>query len=121
MTKFGDTYQYQFYTEIILHDELENSIVSDACKRYPKESCGLIIGERYFSIPNIAKNPESTFQFDLYKFTQLVNEFGFSLIRAICHSHPEQINPLPSEQDKILKQNYGFNLVICGVCIDETV
>tara|TARA_R110002020_G_scaffold436880_3_gene647055 strand:- start:1044 stop:1424 length:381 start_codon:yes stop_codon:yes gene_type:complete len=66
-----------------------------AFEESPKECCGVITDEfNYVPYPNLAEDPENFFLLDPMA---LVNHYDNCW--GIFHSHPEQDNPLPSEND----------------------
>lgn len=66
--------------------EALNSIKEDAVKRYPQESCGLIVEGKYISCENIANKPTRDFKIKPEEYAYYSKKFG---IDAIVHSHSD--------------------------------
>lgn len=56
-----------------------------AIKDFPRESCGIVIGDEYFPCVNISSTPETDFEISPVEYLAL-KERG--VIRCILHSHP---------------------------------
>jgi proteasome lid subunit RPN8/RPN11 len=66
-----------------------------ANSEHPKECCGIITTDfEYVPYKNIAPDPENYFILDPIAFVDYPDNCW-----AIFHSHPDQDNPLPSEND----------------------
>ena len=66
-----------------------------ANSEHPKECCGFITTDfEYIPYKNIAPDPENYFILDPIAFVDYPDNCW-----AIFHSHPDQDNPLPSEND----------------------
>lgn len=71
------------------------AIKDDACERYPEESCGIVVDNKYLAFNNVADDPLNEFRINE---RQLVPYLG--KIQAIVHSHP--MGPdCPSESDML--------------------
>ena len=74
---------------------LINSMKNHANSEHPKECCGIITTDfEYIPYKNIAPAPENYFILDPIAFVDYPDTCW-----AIFHSHPDQDNPLPSEND----------------------
>lgn len=87
--------------------EINEAIKLDAIKRFPIESCGLVLARDdgsvfYKPVDNMSSDPENSFQID----DQLILALSPS-IRAIVHSHPNGPN-CPSQTD--MEQQIAFAL-----------
>tara|TARA_Y100000310_G_scaffold154728_1_gene154230 strand:+ start:2058 stop:2411 length:354 start_codon:yes stop_codon:yes gene_type:complete len=66
-----------------------------ADSQHPNECCGIVTTDfEYVPYRNIAPDPENYFVLDPIAFVDHPNDCW-----AIFHSHPDQDNPLPSEND----------------------
>ena len=75
--------------------KLINSMKDHADSQHPKECCGIITTDfEYIPYKNIAPDPENYFVLDPIAFVDYPDDCW-----AIFHSHPDQDNPLPSEND----------------------
>lgn len=101
----------------MLKQQLQSSIINHARTTYPKECCGLIIGDAYYPCNNIAVGNDM-FEIDPNDLIKL-SELGE--IQAIVHSHPNG-TPEPSMADKIAMAYHGVDWVICAVTpIDSSI
>ena len=75
--------------------KLINNMKDHADSQHPKECCGIITTDfEYIPYKNIAPDPENYFVLDPIAFVDYPDDCW-----AIFHSHPDQDNPLPSEND----------------------
>ena len=67
---------------------------------YPQESCGIVVGDKYFPAKNISETPLESFKIDaeFYADCEDVGE-----IKAIVHSHPDA-DARPSQVDKCMSE-----------------
>ena len=81
--------------------ETIHCIKEDAIKRYPEESCGVIIDGHYISISNIHPEPTKQFRLDPLEYATV------GTIDAIIHSHTNGSKE-PSELDMIQQARTGL-------------
>ena len=75
--------------------QLINNMKDHANSQHPKECCGIITTDfEYVPYKNLAPDPENYFVLDPIAFVDHPDDCW-----AIFHSHPDQDNPLPSEND----------------------
>ncbi|VUD48399.1 hypothetical protein TDB9533_01226 [Thalassocella blandensis] len=60
---------------------------------YPKESCGLVVDDKYVRTKNVAKDPENCFAISRDRLKKFAGK-----IQAVIHSHPDG-NYFPSRAD----------------------
>lgn len=78
-------------------EHLSASIKKHGKNEYPKESCGIIVGDyrpEYIACENISPDPENNFAIS----QEVLQEYGND-IKAIIHSHPDT-PPVPSFSDQ---------------------
>lgn len=56
-----------------------------ALKEFPRESCGIVIGDEYFPCANVSTTPETDFEISPVEYLSLKAK---GAIRCILHSHP---------------------------------
>lgn len=76
-----------FNKEIILNAKF------DAQDKYPQESCGIVVNDKYISCKNIAENPEQDFMIDLKDYQEHIMN---KTLQAVIHSHPVDLLKKPS-------------------------
>ena len=81
-----------------------------ALKEHPKESCGLIIGSRYYRCKNVAANPLTDFKID---DKEVVSKLQRGDIRCVVHSHNNY--PHCSEKDQAIQIASGFTFMIINI------
>lgn len=79
----------------ILTDALRKAIELHARDSYPRECCGLVVGDAYWACENVAEDPLESFLIHpgVYAKAAATGE-----LRAVVHSHPDG-GPEPSESD----------------------
>lgn len=73
-------------TEHFLSPEIVLAAKQHALREYPKESCGLVVGDRYVPCFNYAVEPEKHFAIASEEFVKAESQGG---VRAVLHSHPD--------------------------------
>ncbi|MGR4927266.1 Mov34/MPN/PAD-1 family protein [Bradyrhizobium sp. CAR08] len=73
--------------------EIENAARAHAVAEFPKESCGIVVGDQYIQIPNIAEHPEADFVMPIDTWT------AHGEVEAVVHSHSQKFGPRPSASD----------------------
>lgn len=58
---------------------------TDAREKFPNESCGFIVGDRYFACHNLSETPLTDFEIDDPRYDAAVKSGS---LKAIIHSHP---------------------------------
>lgn len=66
--------------------QINAAIFDHAIKQYPRESCGLIINDKYNPTRNMAKDPKSDFLISRATWKRLANK---GEVQAVVHSHPD--------------------------------
>jgi len=99
-------------------DHVINDFKNHAIGEYPKECCGVVMGNRYHKCNNVADDPLKDFRIDPEQYIVLSSA---AKIQAIMHSHPD--GPMcPSSGDMIGQLDtavpWGIGTVSNGVVID---
>lgn len=89
-----------------------DAIKQDAIKRYPHESCGIVVNDTYVAFPNVAADPSNEFHIDEKQLLPYLGQ-----IQAIIHSHPNGPD-CPSETD--MRQQLAWNVPFGIVSTDGT-
>lgn len=91
-----------------MREKLISEIRAHVAAEYPNEACGLIVetgtGQRFIPCRNIAENPAETFTLspDDYLAATEVGE-----VIMVIHSHPDVVQLVPSEMDRIQCDHSG--------------
>jgi proteasome lid subunit RPN8/RPN11 len=84
--------------------KLPKAALAHAEAEYPRESCGVVVGRRYFPCRNIAETPEEHFQMHPDDYRQALEAGEPTLI---IHSHPDY--PCrPSDADRLGCEESGL-------------
>lgn len=93
-----------------LSDAIIRAAKDHARAEFPKESCGIVVGDDYVPCPNIAEDPENDFEIPTAVSGKL---FAAGKVKAILHSHPN--GPLfPSQKDMLgqIATNVPWGIVV---------
>lgn len=77
----------------MFNEKVSAAAIKHAQDQYPKESCGVVVGDKYIRLRNTAKDPFSSFQISRNKAAEYADK-----MQAIIHSHPDG-NYFPSLAD----------------------
>jgi proteasome lid subunit RPN8/RPN11 len=94
----------------MISQEVITAANNHALSEYPKESCGIVVSDKYYPCKNIAEDPEKFFEIDPKQFMTFSNK---GKLECILHSHPN--GPyFPSEQDMIgqLNSNVPWGIIV---------
>lgn len=92
----------------LFNEEIEDAIKKHAGEEYPKESCGLVIGDKYIRCSNVHDNPTQSFELSLADQKLLITED----VKCIIHSHPDECFA-PSGHDMETQSRCGIPFGIC--------
>lgn len=85
-----------------MREKMMNEIRAHVSAEYPKEACGLIVetgtGQRFIPCRNVAENPADTFTLSPDDYLA-ASELGEIIM--VIHSHPDVVQLVPSEMDRI--------------------
>lgn len=84
--------------------EVVRAMVAHALSEYPKESCGVLVGNQYVPCKNTHANPDKGFRLEAAQWARLVVDGD---VQAVIHSHPN--GPQYPSADDMRDQ------VACGV------
>ncbi|MBB6117906.1 cell wall-associated NlpC family hydrolase [Rahnella inusitata] len=91
-----------------MRKKLISEIRAHVAAEYPNEACGLIVetgtGQRFIPCRNIAENPAETFTLSPDDYLA-ANEIGEVIM--VIHSHPDVVQLVPSEMDRIQCDHSG--------------
>lgn len=91
-----------------MREKLMNEIRTHVSAEYPKEACGLIVetgtGQRFIPCRNVAENPADTFTLSPDDYLA-ASELGEIIM--VIHSHPDVVQLVPSEMDRIQCDHSG--------------
>ena len=91
-----------------MREKLISDIRAHVAAEYPNEACGLIVetgtGQRFIPCRNIAENPAETFTLSPDDYLA-ANEIGEVIM--VIHSHPDVVQLVPSEMDRIQCDHSG--------------
>lgn len=74
---------------MILTNEAQQAFTQDTIKRWPHESCGLVIANAYHACDNT--HPEPTKYFRIEPQQRIDLECIFGTVQAVLHSHPYEL------------------------------
>lgn len=106
---------------LILPQDLADSIRAAACRAYPHEGCGLLVGQgarvtRVVDSPNIAERGHDRFEVDPRVLLSLMKSLRGTPERMIGHWHSHPDHPAaPSATDLSRAWEPGLVWLICGV------
>lgn len=89
----------------------------DARAEYPREACGLVVGETYRPCANVAADPLNDFEIPAEAFLQA--EMTGSL-RAVVHSHPDGPSA-PSDADREAQRATALPWIIIPLTADRVL
>ena len=92
-----------------LTKSLKNAILAHAEAEYPKESCGVVVQNKYIPCKNLSTNKDQ-FYIDPQ---DLIKAGERGSIQAYVHSHPNG-SCKPSEPDRVGINLHGLPWIICG-------
>ncbi|MBU9845786.1 C40 family peptidase [Rahnella ecdela] len=91
-----------------MREKLISEIRAHVAAEYPNEACGLIVetgtGQRFIPCRNIAENMAETFMLSPDDYLA-ANEIGEVIM--VIHSHPDVVQLVPSEMDRIQCDHSG--------------
>jgi len=91
-----------------MREKLMNEIRAHVSAEYPNEACGLIvetgIGQRFIPCRNVAEKPADTFTLSPDDYLSAA-ELGEVIM--VIHSHPDVVQLVPSEMDRIQCDHSG--------------
>lgn len=93
----------------MMREKLMNEIRSHVAEQYPNEACGLIIqtgtAQIFFRCRNVAESPTENFTIspDEYLAASTLGE-----VIMVIHSHPDVVQLIPSEMDRIQCDHSGI-------------
>ncbi|CAM3764984.1 C40 family peptidase [Rahnella victoriana] len=91
-----------------MREKLMNEIRAHVSAEYPNEACGLIVetgtGQRFIPSRNIADKPSDTFTLSPDDYLA-ATELGDVIM--VIHSHPDVVQLVPSEMDRIQCDHSG--------------
>jgi len=79
-----------------------------ALDKYPDESCGVIIGDKYYPTNNVASDKQNTFRISPQKWARLEH---LGEIDCVIHSHADYPHASKADMISQQKQNIPFGLV----------
>ncbi|MFD3249846.1 C40 family peptidase [Rahnella aquatilis] len=92
-----------------MREKMINEIRAHVSAEYPNEACGLIVetgtGQRFIPCRNVAENPADTFTLSPDDYLA-ATELGEAIM--VIHSHPDVVQLVPSEMDRIQCDHSGI-------------